>query len=93
MLCQDPGQLANIYGADAVNRGYYEVIGTLQANQTISQMTSTYMGDNLGALPTHHLVPTAPDLSCDHRRAPTPRPTSSALTLIPPQTWRCTATW
>jgi hypothetical protein len=35
---------------DQVDKGFFEVIGTLQADGSIVSMTSVAMGDNLGAL-------------------------------------------
>ena len=35
------------YVAEMMNKGFYEVIGTLQADGTIASMTTTTMGDSL----------------------------------------------
>ena len=35
------------YVAEMMNKGFYEVIGTLQADGTIASMTTTTMGDGL----------------------------------------------
>ena len=65
----NPGEFNGMYPADAVNKCYYEVIGTQQANNTISQMTACNMGDNFGARPARPFVPRAqpPDHSTPAR--------------------------
>ena len=75
----NPGEFNGMYPADAVNKCYFEVIGTQQANNTISQMTACNMGDNFGARPAR----------------PSSCPVPSPPTIRPPraQTWRCTRTW
>ena len=55
----NPGEFNGMYPADAVNKCYYEVIGTQQANNTISQMTACNMGDNFGARRARPFVPHA----------------------------------
>lgn len=36
------------FAAESVNAGYYEVIGTLQNNGTITEMNTISMGDSVG---------------------------------------------
>ena len=42
------GQGTQKYALETVGKGYYEVIGTLGADGTISEMNAVYMGETLG---------------------------------------------
>ena len=37
------------FNMEMVNKGFYEVVGTLGAGGSITEMNSVYMGDNFGA--------------------------------------------
>ena len=47
------------YLLETVGKGFYEVIGTLQADGSIQEMNCVFMGENLGAHEAQHATPPA----------------------------------
>ena len=72
------------YLLETVGKGFYEVIGTLGADGTISEMSSVYMGENLGAPPA--APPTSPPPLSVQRASVFPN-------VCFAQTPRCTSKW
>ena len=79
---------AHKFDIDQINKGIYEVVGTLQSNGQIQETDTVFMGDNLGeaapgASPHPPHSPTRPSACISSRPAPPVRP----------QTWGCTPRW
>ena len=71
------------YLLETVGKGFYEVIGTLQAGGNITEMNTVFMGENFGE---RTAMRPPPRLARVHRLTP-------CSLHVPPQTPTCTCRW